>query len=181
MMLLGFIYGIILNPNHALAEEQTVFIHIRGTSRPPGFDPDVVTVHVGTALVFLNDAQPAQTYTITADDQTFISTPIMSGQQWSVTISSPGTYSYHALEATQSLVGAIIVAPASIQLLPTPKPGVVATQIAILRTKLTGSSTLSSPGSEFSPASILLPGALVLIIAGVAIGSVFILRRRRRI
>ncbi len=176
---LGLLWMILIAPNLALAAGNPVTIHITGISHPPGFRPALVTVHVGDPLVFLNDAQPATTYTITASDQSFASPPIPPGQQWRVVFSSPGTHEYYALGNAQSMVGSIIVAPASVRLLSTPVPGAVATEITSIRTMRTHSSgsllSISWPPSV----TIVIVVALLLLLVGLAVSGLFLLRRRR--
>src|SRR2546421_6569843 len=126
-LLFGLTWGMLISPYHVLAAGKTTTIHIIGASHPPGFRPALVSVHVGDSIVFLNDAQPPEAYTIIATDQSFVSPPIVPGHQWVVTFSDPGTHEYQAKGISQSMVGAIIVTPASVRLLPTPDPGAVAT------------------------------------------------------
>lgn len=179
MLLLGLIWEALIPSHRVLAAGNTVTIHITGTAQPPGFRPLLVTVHVDDTIVFLNDAQPAATYMIAADDQSFISPPITPGQQWSITFSHPGTYAYHAQSVPQSLVGLIIVVPLSVKLLPTPAPGVVATEIATLRSGRRQSSGPPPPSSGSSSATVIIAAALVLVLVGLAGGSLLFLHRRR--
>ncbi len=171
--------GVVSLPGYAMAAGESVSIHITGIAHPPGFTPDIATVHSGTTLVFLNDAQPSETYTITADDQNFVSPPITPGQQWSTTFSNPGTYEYHALNTAQLLVGTIIVVPASVLLLPTPRPGVVATQIALLQVKQTEVGGATPPSEGMSPTTLFILVAVVMVVLGLSVGGTLILRRRK--
>lgn len=178
-LLFGVVWGLFITTSRVSAAGNTITIHITGTAQPPGFRPSLVTVHIADSIVFLNDAQPAATYTIAADDQSFVSPPIPTGQQWSVMFSQPGTYEYHAQGISQSMVGLIIVAPASVKLLPTPAPGVVATEIAQIQSerRQSGGPPSSRPG--FSPATVIIVVVLALVLIGVAVASLLLLRRRR--
>jgi plastocyanin len=180
-LILYFFWFTLLAPSHLSAASNSVIIHITGASHPPGFQPILVTVHVDDVIVFLNDAQPARTYTIVADDGSFNSIPIPSGQQWRVTMSKAGTYEYHTQEAPRQMIGSILVAPASVLLLPTPDPGAVATEIAVIQTGHTKPPVVQPPGTGyiFSPVLLLVVGLLVLL--GLVGGSVFFLRLRRRL
>lgn len=114
------LFASVLLPQHlARAAGGMVTIHITGISRPPGFLPDIAAVHVNDVIVFTNDARPAQTYTLAADDGSFFSPPIATGTQWHLTLTKPGTYEYHAVGIALQMVGTILVAPASITFLST--------------------------------------------------------------
>lgn len=171
-LLLGLTGEMLISPLGVLAAGNTVTVHIMGELRPPGFRPDLVTVHVDDTIIFINDAQPSATYTIAADDHSFVSPPIMPSEQWSVTFSKPGTHEYSALGVSQQMVGTIIVAPASVTLLSTPVPGAVATAIATARAERAQSSGQSLLGT------IVILAALVV---ALVVGGVIFLRRRRHV
>jgi hypothetical protein len=86
LFLLSCATEMLLPVPHAWAAGNTITVHITGTKHPPGFRPFLVTVHINDTIAFLNDAQPAATYRLAADDQSFASPPIGPGQQWSVTM-----------------------------------------------------------------------------------------------
>jgi plastocyanin len=177
-LLLIMLWMVVIGSPHTLAAATTVIIHITGPSQPPGFRPMLITVHAGDTIIFLNDAQVAATYTIAADDHSFISPPIASGQQWNVTISTLGTYEYRALDVPQAMVGAIIVAPASVKLLSTPAPGAVATEIATLRMQQTHPAGPAPPPSGLS--FTLLMVVVVVVLAALTAGGLFLVRQRRQ-
>jgi len=178
-LLFGVVWGLFITTSRVSATGSTITIHITGTAQPPGFRPSLVTVHIADSIVFLNDAQPTATYTIAASDQSFVSPPIPTGHEWSVMFSKPGTHEYHALSISQSMVGLIIVAPASVKLLPTPAPGVVATEIAQIQSERRQPSGPPSSGSGLSTATVIIMVALALVLIGVAVSSLLFLRRRR--
>ena len=162
-----------------LAAGNTITIHITGTSHPPGFNPVLITVHVDDTIVFLNDAQPSATYSLSADDHSFTSPPILTDQQWSVTFSKPGTHEYHAQNVSQKMVGIIIVAPTSVKLLATPGPAAVASAVAGTQTGHTQTGNKSPPGSGPAQGMILILVMLAIVLLSLGItGSVFLFRRR---
>jgi plastocyanin len=180
-LLFGLTWGMLISPYHVLAAGKTTTIHITGASHPPGFRPSLVSVHVGDSIVFLNDAQPPETYTIIATDQGFVSASILPGQQWAVTFTDPGTHEYQAQGISQTMAGAIIVTPASVRLLPTPDPGAVGTQIAIIQTNQAQSRGSSPSQSGLSTATVLPVAAVVVVLVGLAAGSLLFLRRKRHL
>lgn len=116
-------------PLVARAEKNTITIQIAGITQPSGFLPALLTVHVHD-VVFLNDANPAATYSVVGNDQSFASPPLAPGQQWSTTFTTPEVHDYTDPAYSSQLFGELIVVAASVQLLPTPQPGAVETALA---------------------------------------------------
>lgn len=188
-LLLSLPWTILLPAQPTFAAVNTVTIHISGVSKPPGFNPYLLTVHMHDTIAFLNDAQPPTTYTIIANDHRFVSPPLAPGQQWETMLTQTGTYEYSAQGFSQQMVGTIIVASPSVQLLPTPAPEAIATEIAIIRAEQQGSSGQTGPkatpttvssrgdGSGFHPPILLLFLTVVgiCLIVGIAI---FLFRRK---
>jgi plastocyanin len=112
------------------AQGDVAFVDILGSGQPPGFAPALLTVHVYDTIVFLNQSQPAVPYAVVAEDGSFSSPVIAPGQQWNLTINSPGAFEYHEAVTTPHMVGAIVVVDASIPLLPTPLPAAQATAMS---------------------------------------------------
>ena len=56
------------------------------------FDPPVVTVPVGTEVTWRNDDDIP--HTVTAQDQSFSSEALDTGDQYSMSFATPGTYTY---------------------------------------------------------------------------------------
>jgi plastocyanin len=112
------------------AQGDVAFVDILGSGQPPGFAPALLTVHVYDTIVFLNQSQPAVSYAVVADDGSFSSPVIAPGQQWSLTVNSPGAFEYHEAGTTPRMVGAIVVVDAAIPLLPTPVPAAQATAMS---------------------------------------------------
>jgi plastocyanin len=59
-----------------------------------GYDPQIVTIHAGESVVWVNDGAVA--HTVTADDGTFDSGAIAPGGQWGVTLTEVGTFNIHS-------------------------------------------------------------------------------------
>lgn len=58
------------------------------------FDPPHLTIEAGTTVVWRND-QPDATHNVKADDGSWDSGDLVSGQSFSHTFDQPGTYPYH--------------------------------------------------------------------------------------
>jgi len=63
-------------------------VHVKDFS----FKPPKVTVHVGDTVLFVNDDGDA--HTVTADDKSFDSGGLDTGDTWTRTFTKPGTYTY---------------------------------------------------------------------------------------
>jgi plastocyanin len=57
------------------------------------FGPGTVTVKPGTTVTWTQ--QDEDQHTVTADDATFASSPLVIGQTYTHTFTAPGTYHYH--------------------------------------------------------------------------------------
>lgn len=167
--------GVTAGPAHPLTRQATspaasVVIHITGSAQPPGFQPSLLTIHAGDTIVFENDATPSATYSVAAADRSFASPPIAPGQQWSLTLDAQGVHEYHSPNSPQQMVGELIVAPASVTLLPTPEPGAVTKALADIRAQRNA--------SHVQP-YLLIGGVIsgvLLLVATIAL----VLRARRR-
>jgi plastocyanin len=90
---LGFLSLLILSMNLGICADMSQpgasTVDIKGFS----FQPDSITVQVGTAVTWVN--HDSVDHTITSDGVKFDSGNIMSGGQFRFVFSQPGTYSYH--------------------------------------------------------------------------------------
>lgn len=127
----GILLSLPIGTTHAQGETAT--IQIVGPAQSPGFLPPILTVHVFDYVIFSNQALPAASYSIAADDGTFSSPAIASGKQWAVTFTTPGTYEYHDTANPPHMVGVIIAVASSVTLLPVPSSDVEATAIALVQ------------------------------------------------
>jgi plastocyanin len=57
------------------------------------FGPGTVTVRPGTTVTWTQ--QDEDQHTVTADDASFASSPLITGQTYTHTFTAPGTYHYH--------------------------------------------------------------------------------------
>jgi len=117
-------------PPAAHAQGDMAIVDITGSAQPPGFVPSLVTVHLYDTVVFFNQSQPAVPYAVVADDNSFSSPAIAPGQQWGVTVNSPGAFEYHEVDTTPRMVGVIVVVESTTPLLPTPYAAAQATAIS---------------------------------------------------
>ncbi|HLW03623.1 MAG TPA: hypothetical protein VKT82_33560 [Ktedonobacterales bacterium] len=166
-------------PEVAHAEANTITIQITGISRPSGFLPALLTVPVNATIVFVNTALPLATYSVVATDQSFASPPIAPGQQWAMTLSTPGVYDYTDPAYSSQMFGELVVVSASAQLIPTPQPGAMATAITQDQAALTQVSTPSSPQAHSFPLLVILGGCGGLLLVGVILLGLLRLRQRR--
>lgn len=172
-------------PSMARADTTTITIEITGIASPPGFLPALLSVHVHDTVVFLNDANPAATYSVAATDQSFASPPIAPGQQWATTFTTPGVYDYTDPAHASQMYGELVVAPASVQLLPTPQPGAVATALAQDQgtpapTPATTATSLLPPAQRTPLLPLLLGGLGGLVGVIIIVLLVVQFRSRRR-
>ena len=180
----SLVVGMTLNgfPRPVVARaETTITIHITGSTQPPGFLPALLSVHVHDTVVFLNDATPLAPYSVVASDQSFASPPIAPGQQWTTTFTTPGVYDYTDPAYASQMFGELVVVPASVQLLPTPQPGAVATALAKDQTALASAPTTTSPAThpQRVPFMVILAGLGGLLLVG-SIVLVLLIRARHR-
>ncbi|HEV2580259.1 MAG TPA: hypothetical protein VGT44_05350 [Ktedonobacteraceae bacterium] len=169
-------------PAHAQAAQGDAYIvTILGNTQPPGYSPALLTVHVYDTVVFVNRSVPAASYAVIANDGSFSSPSIQPGQQWSVTFSSPGAFEYQESASSPRMTGVIVVAPASVPLLPAPLPAAQATAIAYVQAGKMPPDNISqqavAPAQQTSPGqqgkSIISPfaspGLFALFFAGAAV------------
>lgn len=57
------------------------------------FGPATITVHPGTTVTWTQNDEDQ--HTVTADDGSFTSSPLVTGQTYTHTFTAPGTYHYH--------------------------------------------------------------------------------------
>ena len=180
----------------ARAAGETVTIQITGSAQPPGFLPALLSVHIYDTVIFTNQASPASSYSIVADDGTFSSPAIAPGKQWIVTFNTPGEHEYHTSTHSQRMVGVIIVVPNSVSLLPTPVSGIEATVVALVKAGKTPPDTLIVPTPTPSPnhpqsalatspfngwlLPLLLIAGAILTLLGLVTGSFYLFRFLRR-
>jgi plastocyanin len=80
--------GLIMPAHDARAQDATsVSIH------DFSFDPGTITIAAGTTVTWTNN--DTATHTVTADDGSFDSGNIATGQTFSMTFNTPGTFTYH--------------------------------------------------------------------------------------
>jgi LPXTG-motif cell wall-anchored protein len=76
------------------------------------YSPKTVTIHAGDTVSWSNHGPSA--HTVTADGGGFDSGNLNSGQGFSHTFSTAGTYAYHCTyHVSQGMVGTVVVLPAS--------------------------------------------------------------------
>jgi plastocyanin len=177
-LLVGIIWIGVSRPSLAQAAGNTLTIHILGATNPPGFSPSLLSVHVNDTVVFLNDATPATTYSVVADDQSFASPPIAPGQQWTITFSQPGAHEYHVPAYASQMVGLLLVVASSVPLAPSPIPGGVETQIAQDKAQAAKTAQSSTAPASSLPLGLIVGGlgGLVLLLGIVMF---FVLRSRQ--
>jgi plastocyanin len=163
------------------AAEQTFTIEMTGIDNPSGFLPALLTVHVNDTIVFVNKAVPVATYSVVANDQSFVSPPIAPGAQWSTTFTAPGVHEYTDPAFASQLFGELVVVPGSVELLPTAQPGAAQTVVAQDQAALTG---LPASAAAVAPDQGI-PAWLLVVVLGVALVVVglllvLVLRRTRR-
>jgi plastocyanin len=80
------------NPLGAAAEAATPG---KATIRIANFDfgPDTITVPAGTSVTWTNNDDDA--HSVVADNKAFRSAPLDTGESYSFTFATPGTYAYH--------------------------------------------------------------------------------------
>lgn len=179
LLLSGICWGLLLPQQYALAAGgETVPVEITGTGTPPGFLPDLVSIHVHDSITFINQSRPAQMYTIAANDGSFFSGSIAPGAQWKVTLTKAGMYEYHAVGANLHMVGSILVAPPSVMLLPTPVPGAIASEVANIRKAPKSGVEPSTAASLFHQQSVIALSIVLLILAALVIGGSLLWRAR---
>ena len=70
------------------------------------FNPGVTTVPVGTAVTWTNNDDDA--HSVVANNKAFRSSPLDTGDSYTFTFTTPGTYAYHCSLHPQ-MVGKIVV------------------------------------------------------------------------
>jgi len=133
LFLIQFGCSIFLPAQTVLAAGSSADIQITGASNPPGFLPALLTVHVNEPVTFINYDPSSVTHTIIASDGSFTSSPIAPGKEWTVVFTKEGAHEYRDSVATQSMVGDILVIPASVSLLPTASDSAQATAVAAIK------------------------------------------------
>jgi plastocyanin len=127
-----------------------------------GFDPGSVTIDAGSTVTWTNTGNA--THTVTSDDGAFDSGNLASGDSYSFTFDTPGTYNYHCA-IHPNMTGTIVVNAAA-------AAGTTATE-----TPATGQPALPATGSGPTP-STGGPSMLLLIAALVAAAGFVVYRRR---
>ncbi len=184
-----------LFPQHVTAIGETITVQITGPSQPPGFSPALLTIQLYDTVVFVN--QSTAPHAVTSTDGSFSSPAIPAGQQWRVTFSSLGAHEYHATDATQHMIGEILVVANSVSLLPTPVPQVEATVIALIKTGKHPPDTIVLPVvatptvkhkaniaticTFLSPFTIVMVGSTLLLLILTLLGVILYRRRARRV
>ena len=80
------------NPRGAAAEAATT---AKASIKIANFDfgPNILTVPAGTSVTWTNNDDDA--HSVVADNKAFRSAPLDTGDHYSFTFATPGTYSYH--------------------------------------------------------------------------------------
>jgi plastocyanin len=99
----------ILPAGGASAQGQMAEVAMRNLA----FEPQMLTVPLGTTVVWTNlDPYPDQ-HTVTADDGAFASDLLDEGQTFAITFDRPGTYQYycvpHGSPGVSGMAGVVIV------------------------------------------------------------------------
>jgi plastocyanin len=74
------------------------------------YNPTPATIHVGDRVTFINDDDEA--HTVTADDKSFDSEGLDTGNTWQHVFTKPGTYAYFC-ELHPYMKATIVVLPAT--------------------------------------------------------------------
>lgn len=119
------------SPHKALALGNVFIVTILGDSQPPGFTPDLLTVHVYDTVVFVNSTSAP--IAIATTDNSFSSPAIVPGKLWKVTFNSMGAFEYHENSSAPRAFGEIVVVPDTVALLPSPAPAAQETAIAYIQ------------------------------------------------
>jgi plastocyanin len=143
-------------------------VTITGIEQPPGFLPALLTVHVGETIVFVNKVVPGASYQVLDSNHAFSSPIIAPGQQWSLSISTPGTYLYHDPSHPQQMVGELNVVSTSTNLLPPLNLTVEATLITGLK-KQKASSNTTTPPTNSRYMTLIIGSIAILIVLMVAV------------
>ncbi len=178
LLLSGLFWRFFSPQQYALAAGETVIIEITGIGTPPGFLPDLVSIHLHDSITFINQSRPSQMYTLASDDGSFFSGPIAPGTQWKVTPTKTGTYEYHAVSAGLQMVGIILVVPSSVALLPTPDPGAIALEVANIRNAPKSGVETSATISLLSLQNIILLSIVIVILIGLVVVGYLLWRAR---
>lgn len=184
-----------LFPQHVTAIGETTLVQITGPSQPPGFAPALLTVHLYDTVVFVN--QSSAPHAVASTDGSFSSPAIPVGRQWRVTFSSLGAHEYHATDATQRMVGEILVVANSVSLLPTPVPQVEATVIALIKAGKHPPDTIVLPviatptvknktnvavvSTLLSPSTLIIAGSTLLLLMLILLAVILYRRRAKRV
>ena len=94
------------NPRAPAAEAATRSVTIKIANFD--FSPGVITVPAGTAVTWVNQDDDA--HDIVADNKSFHSSPLDTGESYSFTFTAAGTYGYHC-GIHPHMVGKIVVTP----------------------------------------------------------------------
>ena len=130
-------------PQKGMARGNVFIVTMPGITQPPGFVPDLLSVHIYDTVVFVNSATAP--IAIVAVDYSFSSSAIAPGQQWKVTFNSAGTFEYHENSSTPRIFGEIVVVPDTVALLPSPAPAAQQTAIAFIKAGKTPPDTVWQP------------------------------------
>jgi plastocyanin len=168
------------------SKKESITVQINGPTQPPGFSPAFLTLHVNDTVVFINHALPPASYTLSADDGSFSSPPIPSGEQWAITLHTPGAHTYRDTSATPTMIGELMVVATNIHLLATPDPFVEATAITFIKNRQSPPNTFiikTQKHAKPSSAGSLIP--MLILIVGITIsisilGIVYYRRQRQR-
>jgi plastocyanin len=192
-------------PQRVMAQGNVFIVAMLGNSRPPGFTPDLLAVHIYDTVVFVNQANAPTA--VVAVDNSFSSPAIVPGRQWKVTFNSAGAFEYHENSSTPREFGEIVVVPNNVALLPSPVPAAQETAIAFIKAGKTPPDTVwqqtapqiqvtsgtHPPGTQTTPSltvpplvllmnfvrPVILIVIILLMLFASGLGGLWLYRRRK--
>jgi hypothetical protein len=133
-----------------------ITVDIKGFS----FQPNSITVQVGTSVTWVN--HDSVDHTITLDDGKFDSGNMKSGSEFKFAFSQPGTYSYHCA-IHPSMIGVVTVTSDQKDSMQSAAANKSAVQPTVSNATGTSAPAAKQPGFEgiFAVSSILAAGYLL--------------------
>jgi plastocyanin len=138
-----------LSSGNPAVEAAAQTVHIKNYA----YAPAALTIASGTTVTFINDDTASHTVTTTSAPKSFDSKELKTGQSWSYTFSTAGTYSYYCAYHPD-MKGTVTVTAASATPTPTPTP------------------TTSMPMPSTSPTATTSPTASPTSSSGTCTGAV---------
>jgi amicyanin len=132
-------------PQAAAATQQ---VHMSGYA----YGPATLTIKVGDTVTWTNHDQAPHDAVTTAGPAQFRSPMLATGQTWSLTFSTPGTYSYYC-SIHPDMRGQIVVQPAPAAQAPPPQAPKPQQQQSPRRQTATSSAAAQPPPATVTPAA----------------------------